>query len=85
MSFTASLEAIVAENANGLLSKNDRWPRVRLGEVASILNGYPFESSRFSRQMANHYSGFETFCPETQRPTTAVTSMKRMSYTYAIW
>ena len=48
MSFTESLEAIVAENRNQLLSKHDSWERVRLGDVVDILNGFPFESSQFS-------------------------------------
>ena len=47
MSFTANLDDIVVENRNGLLGKRATWSRLRLGEVATILNGYPFESARF--------------------------------------
>ena len=49
MSFTADIEQIVAKNRNGLLGAHPSWKRVRLKEVATILNGYPFESSRFSK------------------------------------
>lgn len=48
MSFTASLSDIVAANANGLLGSKPSWPRMRLGEVCSILNGAPFASELFS-------------------------------------
>lgn len=48
MSFTASLCGILAENQNGLLSQHHTWHRVRLGDVADILNGFPFPSSQFT-------------------------------------
>ena len=48
MTFTASLDDIVAENRSGLLGAHASWGRVRLGEVATILNGFPFPSSAFS-------------------------------------
>ena len=47
MSFTASLEEIVRANHSGLLGKKPHWDRQPLGSVVRILNGYPFESSRF--------------------------------------
>lgn len=47
MSFTANLDEIVARNENGLLGIAPWWLRARLKEVASILNGFPFESSKF--------------------------------------
>lgn len=50
MSFTSSLDDIVSENANKLLGVRPHWKRVRLREVCKILNGYPFESSRFSKE-----------------------------------
>jgi type I restriction enzyme S subunit len=49
MSFTANIDDVVAENRNYLLGKHPKWGRVRLKEVATILNGYPFESGRFKR------------------------------------
>lgn len=48
MSFTASLDDIVKENRSGLLGTANHWERVRLSEVADILNGYPFSSSLFA-------------------------------------
>ena len=49
MSFTANLLDIVAENRNHLLGGHHSWKRVRLGTIAKILNGFPFESDRFSK------------------------------------
>jgi type I restriction enzyme S subunit len=51
MSFTASLLEIVARNGNGLLNTHPTWSRVGLGEIAGILNGFPFPSSRFSHDI----------------------------------
>lgn len=50
MSFTANLDDIIAENRNKLLGKHPSWERVRLKDVAVILNGFPFESERFSKE-----------------------------------
>ena len=47
MSFTESLENLVALNENGLLGVHPTWARVRLADVCSILNGFPFSSKRF--------------------------------------
>ena len=47
MSFTANIEEVVTENLNGLLSKHTTWCRVPLGQVAEVLNGFPFDSKRF--------------------------------------
>ncbi len=49
MSFTANIDNVVAENRNKLLGKHPKWGRVRLKEVATILNGFPFESGRFKK------------------------------------
>lgn len=49
MSFTADLDALIAANSNGLLAIHSSWTRVRLTDVADILNGAPFESARFSK------------------------------------
>ena len=48
MSFTASLKEIVSENHNGLLGAKAHWPRQKLKDVVTIMNGFPYESSRFS-------------------------------------
>ncbi len=50
MSFTANLTDIVARNANGLLSVHETWQRTPLATVAQVLNGFPFDSSRFDKQ-----------------------------------
>jgi len=49
VSFTASLSEIVQKNENGLLGTHLSWCRVRLGDVVSILNGFPFPSSQFKK------------------------------------
>jgi type I restriction enzyme S subunit len=53
MSFTASIEEIVAENFNGLLSKAPHWARCRLGEIATIKGGVPLPSSGFNQAIGN--------------------------------
>ena len=50
MSFTSSLDEIVSENSSKLLGIQRGWKRIRLREVCKILNGYPFESSRFTKE-----------------------------------
>ena len=50
MSFTASLEQIVAENRNHLLGRAAHWERVSLADVGSLINGYPFPSRDFTVQ-----------------------------------
>lgn len=71
MSFTASLEDIVQENHNGLLSAAEHWERVRLGDVAIIVNGFEqrcsrlltgagyqlFESARLRRYKCDRWRG----------------------------
>ncbi|TGU69928.1 restriction endonuclease subunit S [Geomonas terrae] len=47
MALTKSLKEIIAEDQTGLLSKHETWERVRLGDVAGVLNGFPFESRFF--------------------------------------
>jgi type I restriction enzyme S subunit len=47
VSFTESLEVLVAQNRSGLLGRADHWARVPLGWVAQIVNGHPFPSSQF--------------------------------------
>ena len=49
MSFTASLEEIISDNESGLLACHPTWVRCRLGDVAQVLNGFPFPSKQFSK------------------------------------
>jgi type I restriction enzyme S subunit len=51
MSFNGNLNEIVEMNHNGLLGSHDTWERVALGEVAAILNGFPFDSKSFSKTL----------------------------------
>lgn len=51
MSFTADLNEIVEKNENGLLAKAPSWQRVPLRDVSEILNGYPFDSKSFSKDV----------------------------------
>jgi type I restriction enzyme S subunit len=48
MAFTMAVADLIATDTSGLLSKHDNWLRVRLGDIATVLNGAPFESSLFS-------------------------------------
>lgn len=40
---------MIAEDRSGLLGVHHSWQRVRLGDVASILNGYAFPSGSFTK------------------------------------
>ncbi|MEW5835561.1 MAG: restriction endonuclease subunit S [Pseudomonadota bacterium] len=48
MALTKSIAEIISEDTSGLLGIHPKWTRVRLGDVASVLNGFPFESAFFS-------------------------------------
>lgn len=48
MAFTAKIADLIADDKTGLLAKHESWERVQLSEIASILNGAPFDSSMFS-------------------------------------
>lgn len=37
-------------NEEGLLAKASHWPRIDLGKVANIVNGYPLKSTLFNKQ-----------------------------------
>jgi type I restriction enzyme S subunit len=43
------VDEVVEENKTGLLSIHPSWTRVRLREVADVLNGFAFSSTRFSQ------------------------------------
>ncbi len=48
MAFTMSVAELIAADTSGLLGKHPSWERVPLGDIASILNGAPFDSSFFN-------------------------------------
>ena len=48
MAFTMTVAEVIAADKTGLLSKHPSWERVKLSEVASILNGAPFDSAQFT-------------------------------------
>ncbi|MBW2940511.1 restriction endonuclease subunit S [Zhongshania aquimaris] len=48
MAFTKSIEELINEDTTGLLSKHDSWERVRLTDVAIVLNGFAFSSNHFN-------------------------------------
>src|SRR3712207_1191102 len=48
MSFVDDVHPIVAANSNRLLGKHTSWERVRIGDVAAVINGFAFESRYFS-------------------------------------
>jgi type I restriction enzyme S subunit len=47
MSFNESVDDLVAFNETGLLGAHPSWSRVRLKDICSILNGFPFPSKQF--------------------------------------
>ena len=48
MSFGHDIAELVAENERGLLAKHSSWERTQLSNFAELLNGYPYNSSRFN-------------------------------------
>ncbi|WP_369939788.1 restriction endonuclease subunit S [Xanthomonas medicagonis] len=48
MALTKSIAEIISEDTSGLLGIHPTWSRVRLAEIASVLNGFPFESVFFT-------------------------------------
>ena len=48
MAFTAKIADIIAADKTGLLACHDSWQRVPLCDVASILNGAPFDAAMFN-------------------------------------
>lgn len=49
MSFSESLESIINENENGLLSQHTSWQRIPLYLIGEILNGFAFASKHFNK------------------------------------
>jgi type I restriction enzyme S subunit len=49
MSLVVDVGDIIADSRDPLLSVHKSWTRTRLGDVARILNGFAFSSSRFSK------------------------------------
>ncbi|WP_165184094.1 restriction endonuclease subunit S [Caulobacter soli] len=48
MSFSASVHELVETSEASLVQAASAWPREPLGNVASILNGFPFKSDHFT-------------------------------------
>lgn len=48
MSFSANVEKLVGQSNSPLVQKAEQWVRSPLGEVAVILNGFPFKSDFFN-------------------------------------
>lgn len=49
MAFSMRISEVIARDTTGLLGKHPSWERVALGDVASILNGAPFDSALFAQ------------------------------------
>ena len=49
MALTVSVDELVNNSKNPLLQSRAGWGRVRLGEIATVLNGYAFKSDLFTR------------------------------------
>lgn len=47
MSFGENLDQLVQEYSDGPVGKHESWERVRLGDIAALVNGYAFKSSHF--------------------------------------
>lgn len=48
MAFTMTVAEVIAADTSGLLSRHDSWERVPLADIATILNGAPFDSALFN-------------------------------------
>jgi type I restriction enzyme S subunit len=49
MALTVSVDEIVQGSRNPLLAVRPHWKRIRLGEIASVLNGFAFKSTQFTK------------------------------------
>lgn len=68
MSFGESLDELVQNSRNGLVAAHPSWARVRLGEVAKLVNGYPFKSTGFNADKGTpvvRIRDISRGCPET--------------------
>ena len=50
MSFVHNVEELIEAHGSGLTSKAAHWERVRLGDVAQVINGFPFPSGGFNTE-----------------------------------
>jgi len=48
MAFNITVKEVISNDKTGLLAKHSSWERVPLSEVATILNGAPYDSALFS-------------------------------------
>jgi type I restriction enzyme, S subunit len=49
MALNVSVDDVIAQTASRLLKAKPHWPRARLGEIGSVLNGFAFKSALFTR------------------------------------
>lgn len=49
MALTVSVDEIVQGSRNPALGVRPHWKRIRLREIATVLNGFPFKSAQFSK------------------------------------
>ena len=49
MALTVSVDEIVQGSRNPLLGARPHWKRIRLGDIASVLNGFAFKSAQFTK------------------------------------
>lgn len=50
MSFIHNVEELIEAHGSGLTRKAAHWERVRLGDVAQVINGFPFPSGGFNNE-----------------------------------
>ncbi len=49
MALTVSVDEIVQGSRSPLLGARPHWKRIRLGDIASVLNGFAFKSAQFTK------------------------------------
>ena len=50
MALSRKPQEIVEDSKNPLLAKHESWERVPVGDIADILNGFAFKSSKFTKE-----------------------------------
>lgn len=50
MALTESVKDIINKSDDPLLAKHNSWSRIRLGDIAEIINGFAFKSQAFSKE-----------------------------------